>query len=119
MAGPANKPSPSPWAYENVSDCHEKMGYGVVRDANGKLIFDSLNSDVAEIWREDDENDGIPFVTFYDLQGEADLRLASAAPDLLAACKALRATMHNPKSEESILADAAIAKATGQPTSNV
>ena len=37
--------------------------------------------------------------------------LHAAAADLLAACKAMRATMYSPKSEESIMADAAIAKA--------
>lgn len=43
----------------------------------------------------------------------ANARLMSAAPDLLAACIAMRRTMYSADSEESKLADAAIAKATG------
>lgn len=45
---------------------------------------------------------------------EANAHLIAAAPDLLAACKAMRATMYSPKSEESVMADAAIAKAEGR-----
>jgi hypothetical protein len=46
-------------------------------------------------------------------QADANARLMAAAPDLLAALKKMRATMYSNKSEESILADAAIAKAEG------
>ena len=38
-------------------------------------------------------------------------RLREVNAELLAACKRMRATMYSPKSEESIMADAAIAKA--------
>ena len=44
---------------------------------------------------------------------ELIVRAVNAHADLLAACIAMRATMYSPKSEESRLADAAIAKATG------
>jgi hypothetical protein len=47
------------------------------------------------------------------LPSPPDSLLMEAAPDLLAACIAMRRTMHSPDSEESRLADAAIAKATG------
>lgn len=45
-------------------------------------------------------------------QAEADARLIAAAPELLAACVAMRKTMHSPDSAESKMADEAIAKAT-------
>jgi hypothetical protein len=48
-----------------------------------------------------------------NVQCAANARLMAAAPDLLAACIAMRRTMYSPKSEESIAADAAIAKALG------
>lgn len=49
-----------------------------------------------------------------DEQDWANAKLISAAPDLLAALKKMRATMYSDKSEESVMADAAIAKAEGK-----
>lgn len=77
-------PSPAPWEYENVSQyCYEKTAYAVVKDATGKALFDTTNSDVACISTEHDEGS----VTYTDEQGRADLMLAAAAPDLLAALR--------------------------------
>ena len=45
---------------------------------------------------------------------EEDASLIAAAPQLLEACRAMRATMHSPDSIPSRLADAAIAKAEGR-----
>ncbi len=70
--------SPAPWEYDQVQLRPERSAYAVVRDAKGKILFDSLNSDVAEILRHDDG-------THSDEQGRRDLALASAAPELLAA----------------------------------
>lgn len=73
------KHNPSPWAYENVELAREQSAYGVVKDADGKVLFDSLNSDVAEIH----EDEGYR----WDETGKRHLTLAAAAPDLLAACE--------------------------------
>lgn len=72
------KLNPAPWNYENVSDCRERTAHGVVKDANGRILFDTINADVAEIMTEHDEG-----TTYYDLQAEKNLTLAAAAPDLL------------------------------------
>lgn len=82
-----NAPNPAPWTYENVEDRADKSAHGVVKDADGKILFDTLNADAAEIMREDD---GEGNVAFYDLRAEANLTLAAAAPALLAACKNVR-----------------------------
>lgn len=107
--------SPTPWECENVSQCSERSGYAVVKDARGKVLFDTLNSDVAEIRVEHDENGA----TYYDDQGKADLTLAAAAPDLLAACIDAVAAfeIEVPNGNPTIAAlRAAIAKAKGQPS---
>lgn len=59
------KHSPLPWSQErrNTNDPHE-----VMLDANGKSIFDTINSDVALMETEIDEDE----VTSWDEQGRAD-----------------------------------------------
>jgi hypothetical protein len=70
---------PAPWSYENVEQRREDP-YGVVKDANGKILFDSLNSDVAEIHT---HHDG-PYSVRWDESARVNLQLAAAAPALLA-----------------------------------
>lgn len=67
--------SPAPWECENVSQCSERSGYAKVTNEAGKVLFDTLNSDVAEIYTEH-ETDG---TTYSDLQGKADLSFAALA----------------------------------------
>ena len=78
------KHNPAPWEYENVEQPHDKSAYGVVKDANGKILFDTLNSDVAEIHTEYDGEDGS--VHRWDEAGRVNLAIAAAAPELLAIC---------------------------------
>lgn len=74
----AAKHNPAPWEYENVEDRHDRSAHGVVKDANGKILFDTLNSDVAEIHEEPDEG----HVYRFDATAERNLTLAAAAPEL-------------------------------------
>lgn len=67
------KPSPAPWEYENVSQCADRSGYAVVKDTSGKVLFDTINSDVACISTEHDEGS----VTYTDEQGRVNLMLAA------------------------------------------
>ena len=67
--------SPAPWNYENKSRCSEQFGYAVVRDANGKIVCDTLNSNVAVI-QTDHETDG---VYYSDAQGRVDLGFVALA----------------------------------------
>lgn len=76
--------NPAPWEYENVEQKHDRSAYGVVKDANGKILFDTLNSDVACIHEEYDEAS----VYRWDSAAEEHLTLAAAAPELRAACEA-------------------------------
>ncbi len=76
--------NPAPWTCETVQSRENRDAYAVVKDANGKILFDTLNSDVAEIHEERDEGS----VTRWDETGCINLSLAAAAPDLLAACEA-------------------------------
>lgn len=69
--------SPTPWEYENKELCPERTAYAVLLDANGKVICDTMNSDVACVMTEPDECHR----RWTDEQGRVDLRLASAAPD--------------------------------------
>lgn len=73
------KHNPAPWEYENVNHCEDRTAYGVVKDANGKILFDTINADVAEIHIEHDENGASRWCAV----ARANLTLASAAPDLL------------------------------------
>jgi hypothetical protein len=64
--------SPLPWEYDCTYERHNQAGAGLIRDAKGKIICDTLNSDVREIHT---AHDG-PSVTYWDEQGRLDLRLA-------------------------------------------
>jgi hypothetical protein len=89
MAEPRH--NPAPWTHETVQCREDRTAYEVVRDANGKALFDSMNSDVAVIHDEHDE-DG---VTRWDETGRVNLTLAAAAPDLFAACVRANALLSN------------------------
>jgi len=85
------KHNPAPWEYEDVQLRPEQSAYGVVKDANGKILFDSLNSDVAEIHEEESHR--------WDETGRRNLNLAARAPDLLAAAKAVLDGWYGTKGE--------------------
>ncbi len=76
--------TPGPWYYENVEDREDRSAHGVVKDDKDRILFDTLNSDVATINTEYDEGS----VYRWDEQARLNLTLAAAAPDLLAACEA-------------------------------
>jgi hypothetical protein len=78
------KHSPAPWASETIQGRDDRTAYEVVRDANGKILFDTINADVTEIRTEYDGGSAYR----WDELGRNNLRLAAAAPVLLAACKA-------------------------------
>lgn len=79
--------SPAPWECETVQSREDRSAYAVVKDASGNVLFDTLNSDVAVIYEEYDERAAYR----WDENGRANLTLAAAAPELLAACEALLA----------------------------
>ena len=76
----------TPWEYENVHQRPERSAYGVVKDAKGKVLFDTINADVAEIHTEHDGEGG---VHRWCEEARQNLTLAAAAPELLAACERL------------------------------
>ncbi len=78
-----SKPNPGPWSYENVPDPTVQSAYGHVVDADGKILFDTINAGVGEIHEGYDDVG----VHRWDAVAEANLTLAAAAPDLLAACE--------------------------------
>lgn len=107
--------SPLPWEHDTHGQhSSDEVPYTVLIDADGKTIADTLNSDVAVIHTEHDE-DG---ATRWDETGRENFaficRAANSFESLVKACKAMRATMYSPHSEESILADAALALAEGK-----
>jgi hypothetical protein len=95
MTGAEGKHNPGPWEYEDRPLREDRSAYGVVKDADGRVLFDSLNSDVAEIHQESDE-DG---VTRWDAAARRNLGLAAAAPNLLDAAKAVLAGWYGTKGE--------------------
>lgn len=70
----------TPWTCETVQVREDGSAYAVVKDAKGRVLFDTLNSDVAEIHTEHGE-DG---ATRWDETGRVNLTLAASAPGLLA-----------------------------------
>lgn len=77
--------APVPWEYENVETSHDRSAHGVVKDARGRILFDTLNADVAEIHTEYDETSTHRWCE----ASRQILTLAVAAPALLAACERL------------------------------
>jgi hypothetical protein len=95
-----------------------------VYDSKGRALFDSLNSDAIEVSEEysDDESGGGHYA--WDAVAEANMRLAAAAPDLLAAVREYMEIMRYADDKQALiagirradeLARAAVAKATGTP----
>lgn len=111
----------TPWEYENVSVCSERSAYGLVRDDNGKALFDTMNSDVATIGVEHDENGA----TYHDTAGRFYLthvvHCVNAHDGLLASLEEFRAhllkhaTLGINDEERAMLirSDAAVKKAKG------
>jgi hypothetical protein len=91
--------TPGPWTIEVVKnegmygdggpDGRSGFDSYCVQDAQGRVLFDTLNSDyrVASV-HEDAHDEG---VTAWDEQGRVNLTLAAAAPDLLAELTTRRA----------------------------
>lgn len=73
------KHSKTPWEIDH-REC-EGVRYFVVTDVNGKVIFDTCNSEVAEI-HEDFDEDG--FRNQWDAKGEVDLKKAMVCANILA-----------------------------------
>lgn len=112
------KPSPGPWNVDTIDndgtygdgpDCHSGFKSYAVYDANGKVLFDSLNAEVAEIDIEYDDMGAY----VWDRVSEANLTLASASHDMLTALETVLAGGHLNTGEQVIVANA-IAKATGR-----
>jgi hypothetical protein len=89
------KHNPAPWEYEDVPLREERSAYGVVKDADGKILFDSLNSDVAEIHEEGDEEG----FSRWDAAARRNLGLAALAPKLVAAAKRVLDGWYDTKGE--------------------
>lgn len=97
--------TPGPWTYCTGSH-GDACICGLVYAGDGKGVVAAVTVDRCPV--QDHGCNAPPTEAM-----KANTRLIAAAPELLAACIAMRATMYSPKSEESILADAAIAKAKG------
>lgn len=116
--GKLAKPSPGPWdvdmidnygTYGDGPDCHSGFKSYAVYDANGKVLFDSLNAEVAEIEVEYDDMGAY----VWDRVSEANLMLAGASHDMLTALETVLAGGHLNTGEQAIVANA-IAMATGR-----
>lgn len=112
------KPSPGPWDVDTIDndgmygdgpDCHSGFKSYAVYDANGKVLFDSLNAEVAEIDIEYDDMGAY----VWDRVSEANLTLAGASLDMLTALETVLSGGHLNTGEQAIVANA-IAKATGR-----
>lgn len=77
-----SKHSPAPWERETVQLREDRSAYEVVKDAEGGVLFDTINSNVAVIHDADEAGP-----SRWDEQGRVNLTLAAAAPELLAACE--------------------------------
>lgn len=95
--------TPGPWSVDttrnlgeygnNGPDTRSRFDSYVVFDDKGRALFDSLNSDAAEVQEEYGEDD----VHAWDAVGKANLTLAAAAPELLEAAAAVAAFIGGPK----------------------
>lgn len=83
---PINPASPLPWEYDGKELREERSGYAVIYDATGKIILDTMNSEVAEIHHGDDSGPA-----WWDETGRKDLlfvmRAANCHHALVAALK--------------------------------
>lgn len=116
------KHSPAPWSVETVRnegeygsgpDTNTGFDSYAVLDANGRTLFDSLNSDVAEVHAVEH----CLGVDAWDDVARENLTMAAAAPDLLAALEGLLAVSVDTSPAEllaMIAAREAIAKAKGE-----
>jgi hypothetical protein len=104
--------NPAPWEYEDAPLREERSAYGVVKDAEGRILFDSLNSDAAEIYEEGDEDS----LSRWDDAARRNLGLAALAPELLAALKGFLHADPDVFGAELAAARAVIAKAEGTTT---
>lgn len=93
-AKPINPASPLPWEYDSKELRRERSGYGVLYDATGKIICDTMNSDVAEIHQNHELGAGLKY---WDETGRVDLLFAMRAANchhkMLAALKAAERAM--------------------------
>lgn len=121
--GKLAKPSPGPWDVDTIDndgtygdgpDCHSGFKSYAVYDANGKVLFDSLSAEVAEIDIEYDDMGAY----VWDRVSEANLTLAGASHDMLTALETVLAGGHLNSGEQAIVANA-IAKATGRDVADV
>ncbi|MNV67092.1 hypothetical protein D3C71_1598760 [compost metagenome] len=119
------KHSPAPWSVETVRNEGEygsgpetSTGFDsyAVLDANGRTLFDSINSDVAEVHAVEH----CLGVDAWDDVARENLTLAAAAPELLDALEGLLSAYQDPGNEghthdEKVqVSRAAIAKAKGE-----
>lgn len=121
--GKLAKPSPGPWDVDTIDndgtygdgpDCHSGFKSYAVYDAHGKVLFDSLNAEAAEIEVEYDDMGAYA----WDRVSEANLTLAAASRDMLTALETVLAGGHLTTGEQAIVANA-IAKATGRDVADV
>lgn len=121
------KPSPGPWEVDTIDndgtygdgpDCHSGFKSYAVYDANGKVLFDSLNAEVAEIDIEYDDMGAY----VWDRVSEANLTLAGASHGMLTALETVLARAVRGEKlttgDQAIVASA-ISKATGRDVADV
>lgn len=119
------KHTPGPWEIDAIDNCGEYGDGGpdtstgfksyAVYDAKGRVLFDTLNSDAAEVHDEIDENGHYA----WDEVGKRNLTLAQAAPDMAMALELIAneddATRHHGRplltSGVRLALDAALIKA--------
>jgi hypothetical protein len=73
------KPSPAPWEAESNGGRKADETYYDVRGPDGKVLFDTCNSEVMVIESDHDEDGS----HYWDEQGRVNMQLAAAAPDML------------------------------------
>ena len=108
--------SPGPWkATSEVNEgTYGPEKYYQVRDANGKIVCDTVNSEVAVIHEISDEDGG---VHRWDDQGRINTNLIASVHDLLEACEmAYRSArvVHGPHSDMCVRLENVISRAKGE-----
>jgi len=91
------KHTPGPWEIDTIDNCGEYGDGGpdtstgfksyAVYDANGRVLFDTLNSDAAEIHEQGYDLDHCA----WDEVGKRNLTLAHASPDMAMALELIAA----------------------------